>query len=326
MACGMQLSGEGYLLGYQEKSCYLDRGDDDCGPEGARRWAARRRYLVCFYWSVTTISSVGYGDILPRSDNERIFSIFMMLIGGAFYGYVIGETAAIVTSFDANHAECFKKIDTVRSWMDHHGLPNKLRRKVRKSYKVFYQNHMAIDEGSIIQELEPVLQEEIVDFLLPEPVRGVPLFRGMPTGTRSKLVSIMRTIEVEPAACVIRAGEPSNAMFVVVRGKCRVENAKTRSVVEAETGDSFGEQGMLGLRKFSHVTVTTTEPTDLIVFPEDKFMHEFSEMPEVLEELRDTARHLQTLSTGRGSRRSSEKVEAKLISSPSVASSISDAA
>ena len=143
---------------------------------------------------------------------------------------------------------------------------------------------------------------------------------------RSKLVSIMRTIEVEPAACVIRAGEPSNAMFVVVRGKCRVENAKTRSVVEAETGDSFGEQGMLGLRKFSHVTVTTTEPTDLIVFPEDKFMHEFSEMPEVLEELRDTARHLQTLSTGRGSRRSSEKVEAKLISSPSVASSISDAA
>ena len=114
MACGMQLSGRGYLLGYQEKACYLDRDQDDCSPDGARHWAARRRYLVCFYWSVPTISSVGYGDILPRSDNERIFSIFMMLIGGAFYGYVIGETAAIVTSFDANHAECFKKIDTVR--------------------------------------------------------------------------------------------------------------------------------------------------------------------------------------------------------------------
>ena len=57
------------------------------------------RYLVCVYWAVTTISSVGYGDILPSSDDERIFAIIAMLVGGAFYGYVVAEMASMVTAF-----------------------------------------------------------------------------------------------------------------------------------------------------------------------------------------------------------------------------------
>ena len=44
--------------------------------------------------------------------------------------------------------------------------------------------------------------------------------------------------------------------------------------------------------------MTTTKPSDLVVFPEDKFLHEFGDLPDVLDSLRDTCRSLATLSTG----------------------------
>ena len=32
------------------------------------------------------MTTVGYGDITPQNDDERIFTMLSMMVGGAFYG------------------------------------------------------------------------------------------------------------------------------------------------------------------------------------------------------------------------------------------------
>lgn len=39
------------------------------------------RYVYSLYWSTVTVPTVGYGDILPVSINEKIVTIFLILIG-----------------------------------------------------------------------------------------------------------------------------------------------------------------------------------------------------------------------------------------------------
>merc|ERR1719326_1632468 len=86
LACCMVSTGPGYLDGY------LDLGDA----------SVSRQYLAGFYWSMMTITTVGYGDVLPKSDIERIYCVVAMLIGSSVNAYVIGRVSVILASKDLN--------------------------------------------------------------------------------------------------------------------------------------------------------------------------------------------------------------------------------
>ena len=45
------------------------------------------QYIVALYWAVMTLTTIGYGDVLPQTTAERTVSIFCMMMGGGVYAY-----------------------------------------------------------------------------------------------------------------------------------------------------------------------------------------------------------------------------------------------
>eukprot|EP00258_Populus_trichocarpa_P030140 XP_024446159.1 potassium channel AKT1-like [Populus trichocarpa] len=50
-----------------------------------------RRYVTSIYWSITTLTTVGYGDLHPVNTREMIFDIFYMLFNLGLTAYPFGQ-------------------------------------------------------------------------------------------------------------------------------------------------------------------------------------------------------------------------------------------
>jgi hypothetical protein len=66
-------------------------------------------YLTSFYFIVTTITTVGYGDILAASTFEKLISIFLMLCGTFFFAYASSLFTTLLTSLDQEGQEFLQK-------------------------------------------------------------------------------------------------------------------------------------------------------------------------------------------------------------------------
>ena len=61
-------------------------------------------YLAALYWTFTTMSTVGYGDITARTGLEQFLAIVLMLFGVVFFSFVIGSISSIFNRLDSREA------------------------------------------------------------------------------------------------------------------------------------------------------------------------------------------------------------------------------
>ncbi len=52
-------------------------------------------YVDALYFVMTTLSTVGYGDIVPVTLYENYFVLILLVVGSVYFGYCVGSTSAL---------------------------------------------------------------------------------------------------------------------------------------------------------------------------------------------------------------------------------------
>jgi len=73
-----------------------------------------------------TITTVGYGDIHLASSTERIFCIFIQLIGVISFSFTSGSLTNIIANKDNANAKNQEKIDVLNKLFKEFKLPSDL--------------------------------------------------------------------------------------------------------------------------------------------------------------------------------------------------------
>lgn len=89
-------------------------------------------YVVSMYWCITTITTVGFGDITADNNLERVFSILIMLIGVFGFSFMNGTMASLFTSMDSNDVEINKRQEIAERIIRKHKIPRDMKKRILK--------------------------------------------------------------------------------------------------------------------------------------------------------------------------------------------------
>ena len=71
--------------------------------------------MISFYLILTTLTTIGYGDINPKSSNERLLNILIHLIGVALFSYALGSFTHMIAKNDKNKSSNY--FSDLQNWV-----------------------------------------------------------------------------------------------------------------------------------------------------------------------------------------------------------------
>ena len=120
--------------------------------------ALARADSAALYWSIMTLTSIGYGEFTPVNTAERYLCSVYMMLSGVIWTYAIGSVASIATTLNPNVVLFHNTMDSLNIFMRERGLPGSMRITLREYFHNARRVHQVTDDSELLQRLSPLLQ------------------------------------------------------------------------------------------------------------------------------------------------------------------------
>jgi len=250
-------------------------------------------YLEAFYWTVTTLTTIGYGDITPSTPVQFIYVIFIMLMGAAIYGFIIGNIANIIANIDVAKSQFREKLENIDTFLKYRGIPSELQKRIHDYYDYLWDSRRGYEESKLLRDLPSSLKTQVAFFLNRDIIEKVPLFKNASNEFVRDIILNLKPVIYTPGDAIVSFGEIGYEMYFISRGEVDVTNQEgTITYATLTSGQFFGEIALL-LSTPRTATVKSRDYCDLYVLDKDTFdniLQRFPRFAKNVEELSDERR------------------------------------
>ncbi|XP_066301817.1 potassium voltage-gated channel subfamily H member 6-like isoform X2 [Branchiostoma lanceolatum] len=208
--------------------------DSNSGP------SLKSKYITALYFTFSSLTSVGFGNVSPNTNAEKVFCICIMLIGSLMYASIFGNVSAIIQRLYSGTARYHTQMLRVKEFIRFHQIPNPLRQRLEEYFQHAWSYTNGIDMNAVLKGFPECLQADICLHLNRNLLQNSPAFKHASQGCLRALSMKFKTTHAPPGDTLVHKGDVLKALYFISRGS--IEILKD-DVVVAILGkdDVFGE-------------------------------------------------------------------------------------
>jgi len=246
-------------------------------------------YIKSLYWAVVTLTTVGYGDIVPHTNIETAYSMIVMIFGVGIYGYVIGNIANILSTRDPAKLAFQNNMDSLKAFVKYRELPVNLQHRIRDYYAYLWKKRLGYDESGFLENLPSGLKNEVELHLKRKIIDKIPLFKETGENFLNDIALHLKPVIFTPGDFIIRQGEEGQEMFLVIKGEIKIfKNTTPDKFITLKDGSFVGEIALLR-NEPRNANVVSLTYTDLYKLERDVFESVLSGHPDITQKIKETA-------------------------------------
>eukprot|EP00290_Baffinella_frigidus_P019118 CAMPEP_0180198636 /NCGR_PEP_ID=MMETSP0987-20121128/5286_1 /TAXON_ID=697907 /ORGANISM="non described non described, Strain CCMP2293" /LENGTH=945 /DNA_ID=CAMNT_0022153677 /DNA_START=48 /DNA_END=2883 /DNA_ORIENTATION=- len=185
---------------------------EDQGPD------ISSQYWICLYWSITTLTTVGYGDITPVTLGEIAYATFVIIQGGFMLGYVVGSFADLYARIDMRKKRHLEKAEYWEDVFHRAEFAVPLRKRIRDYHEYLLMNRVSKLPDFAQQALSKNLLRDITGHIYTETISSMPMFKGMPAAALTDMALALEHVQVPAGEILYEEGMPGDRMYFLRKG------------------------------------------------------------------------------------------------------------
>jgi len=211
-------------------------------------------YVASFYFSGGTLTTTGYGDILPSNEFEQVVSVALMMIGTCMIAQIRASLNWTITTHNFRRFEYMSKVSRIASALECLGISGILSARIFAYLEYTTLCNMEYGVSRHLDNFSRPLRAEFCLSRYHNLLERCCLFKFQSREVLHFLVHRLRDSVYLPSDFVFAEGNTPYGMFFVRTGVVLIEGNTRRSVASSDSsnlrlqtytaGDYFGEVGV----------------------------------------------------------------------------------
>ena len=249
------------------------------------------QYLASLYWVVTTLATVGYGDITASNSTERAMCIFVMLLGVFFYSYTVGTISNIMSGLDRELQKVNSKLVILQDIRREFRIDKKLTKRIIDTLKL-NRSSTSEDFSDLLKSLPRRLSLQL-NFTINKKLvqKSNKFFQKKPIAFISIILECLKSIKLPSKEVIFSKGDVSNEIYFISKGEISIYDECSKNEINFEVmmeGEYFGEVGVfLGENRLYYAKATRV--TELMILGKDILMDALKPFPDLHQEMEKEA-------------------------------------
>uniref|UniRef100_A0A673BKS1 Voltage-gated delayed rectifier potassium channel KCNH4 n=1 Tax=Sphaeramia orbicularis TaxID=375764 RepID=A0A673BKS1_9TELE len=178
-------------------------------------------YIASLYFTLSSLTSVGFGNVCANTDAEKIFSICIMLMGALMHAVVFGNVTAIIQRMYSRRSLYHTRMKDLKDFIRVHRLPQQLKQRMLEYFQATWSANNGINANELLHDFPDELRADIAMHLNKD-ILQLPVFERASRGCLRSLSLHIKTSFCAPGEYLIRHGDALQANYYVCSGSLEV--------------------------------------------------------------------------------------------------------